>query len=536
MQAIKQRCFGRTHNRAAIDARIIALIALLLPFGSAAQSQTFTNPIITSRDTADPWLVYRDGFYYFTFTVGRSIEVWKSPTITGLDKAVKVTVWRAPDTGPNSQHVWAPEIHFVRGKWYIYYTATDNPDANRRQFALEAVTSDPQGAYVDRGKVFVEGDDHYAIDGTIFERKNGDLFFVWSGRKESARGAQNIYIAPMSNPWTISGARVALSTPTYDWEKHGWWVNEGPEVLERNGKTFIIFSASGGTTPFYCLGMLTNTDGDLLKAESWAKSPVPVFQQYSGPDGVVYTPGHNGFCKSPDGKEDWMVYHGKDNTDGTWRGRTARAQRFSWNPDDSPNFGHPVPPGVRLAVPSGEPGSAATVVPLPGKGTGLRGEYFEGPGFAKPRKARLDPAVNFNWLLNAPMAGLPSDHFSARWQGKVQPRYSETYTFQTYADDGVRLWVDGRQIINDWTSHAPKTNQGTIKLKAGRQYDIRLEYYEKDNTAQLMLSWFSKSQPFEVVPASQLYPAKAVAKAPAKPGKKPMKKKSVGAAATAGRR
>jgi GH43 family beta-xylosidase len=316
----------------------------------------FTNPIVRSRSAADPWMIYKDGYYYFTFTTGGSVVIWRSKTITGLEEGNKVTIWRAPKTGPNARDVWAPEIHFVKGKWYVYYTATDGPDANRRQFVLEAKTSDPQGEYIDRGRLIVPEEDEYAIDGTIFQAKKGALYFLWSGREKSKGGPQNIYIAPMSNPWTISGPRVKLSTPTYDWEKHGWQVNEGPEVLQKNGKTFVVYSASGGTTENYCLGMLTNTDGDFLKAESWSKSPVPVFAKYKGPDGVVYTPGHNSFCKSPDGKEDWIIYHAKDISDNTWGNRTARAQRFTWNADDTPNFGHPIPPGVPLPLPSGEKG------------------------------------------------------------------------------------------------------------------------------------------------------------------------------------
>ena len=344
---------------------IASLTALLfLPSTNAVPqvSQTavppgmFTNPIIRSQATADPWLVYKNGYYYFTFTAGGSIHVWRSPTITGLDSGKKVTIWRAPKTGANSRDVWAPEIHFLNGRWYIYYSATDGPDSNRRQFVLQAATSDPQGPYRDLGHLAVPQDDEYAIDGTVFQAKRGALFYLWSGREKSAHGPQNIYIAPMSDPWKISGPRVKLSTPTFAWEKHGWAVNEGPEAIQHNGKTFIVYSASGGTTPNYCLGMLTNTDGNLLRAESWSKSSAPVFQQYKGPDGAVYTPGHNGFCKSPDGKEDWIVYHAKDNTDGTWGGRTARAQRFTWNGDDTPRFGHPIPPGIPIPLPGGEAG------------------------------------------------------------------------------------------------------------------------------------------------------------------------------------
>jgi GH43 family beta-xylosidase len=466
----------------------------------------FSNPIVRTRSAADPWLVYRDGFYYFTFTTGGSVEIWKSATITGLAQAEKKVVWRAPKTGPNSQHVWAPEIHYVNDKWYIYYTATDGPDANRRQFVLEAKTPDPMGEYTEKGRLFVADEDVYAIDGTILQTTDNQLYYVWSGRATNGGGAQNIYIAAMENPWTLKGKRTLLSTPTYEWERAGWWVNEGPEIIQRNGKTFIVYSGSGGTTSRYCLGLLSHTKGgDLLKAENWTKSNVPIFSQYKGPDGVVYTPGHNGFCKSPDGTEDWIVYHGKDYVDGTWSGRTARAQKFTWNPDDSPNFGHPIPANVPLALPSGEVGSK----PLPSaNGTGLQGEYFPTRDLTGTKITRADTSLNFDWRTEAPMPGIPADGFSARWTGQIQPRYSETYTFQTYADDGVRVWVDGKKIIDGWKDRPATADQGTIKLEAGKKYDIRVEYFDNVNEARLALYWLSPSQPFEPIPQSQLFPPK----------------------------
>ena len=317
----------------------------------------FTNPL--SPSSADPWIAYRDGFYYMTSTRGWGVAVRRSPTLAGLREAKDTPVWHGGGTGYESytRDVWAPELHFVSGKWYVYYTATDGPDANRRVFVLQAVTNDPQGRYVFKGKLAVpdKSDDAYAIDGTVWQRpKDGALFALWSGREKETGGAQNIYIAPMSNPWTISGARVRLSSPTLAWEKHGWQVNEGPEVLTRNGKTFVVYSGSGGTTKNYALGLLTNTNGDLLSASSWSKSQTPVFSTYSGPDGHVIAPGHNGFFLSPDGRETWIIYHGKEEDNNTWGGRDARAQKMNWLPDGTPDFGHPIPAGVVLDVPSGE--------------------------------------------------------------------------------------------------------------------------------------------------------------------------------------
>lgn len=352
--------------RAAFPTVAATLAAFLLPLplhsseGKAAQEAgrtTFANPV--SRNAADPWIVCENGLYYMTSTRGWGVAVRRSPTLAGLSTAKDVPVWHGGGAGFEAftRDVWAPELHFLRNKWYVYYTATDGPDENRRVFVLEAQTDDPQGKYTFKGKLAVpdKNDDEYAIDGTVWERpKDKALFALWSGRDKAIGRIQNIYLAPMSNPWTISGARVRLSMPTFAWEKHGWQVNEGPEVLTHNGKTFVVYSASGGTTPNYCLGLLTNTDGDLLRAASWEKSRTPVFVSYTGTDGHVWGPGHNGFFRSPNGKEDWIIYHGKESDANTWGGRDARAQKFTWKRDGTPDFGHPIPAGVPLPVPAGE--------------------------------------------------------------------------------------------------------------------------------------------------------------------------------------
>lgn len=487
--------------------------------GHAAQRSapvTFTNPVRVAEG-ADPWVVYRNGFYYYTATSGNEVRITKSKTLAGLASEQAVTVWRRPETGPNARDVWAPELHFLRGKWWVYYTATsqDGSDANRRVFALEAQTPDPQGAYSDRGQILVPGEDVYAIDGTVFEREDGALFFLWSGRPTNGPGPQNIYIAPLRDPATLSGPRVLLSTPTYDWEKHGWWVNEGPEVLRRGGKTFVVYSGSGYTTPDYALGLLTNESGNLLDPGAWTKSPVPVFHRYSGPDGQVFGPGHNGFFKSPDGSEDWIIYHARETGENTGPGRTARAQRFIWNPDGTPNFGFPVPANTRLAPPSGEFGTASD--PTPVIGTGLRGEYFEyatpdKPAFETLRLTREGEKVDFYWNVNAPAPGLGKDRFAVRWRGQIQPRYSEIYTFQTYADDGVRVHVAGQRVLESWKSQVATAARGFIYLEAGQKYDLEVEYFEADGPARVGLYWQSFSQPFEPVPRSRLFPPPAAAR------------------------
>ena len=178
----------------------------------------------------------------------------------------------------------------------------------------------------------------------------GDLYLM--GTYHSG-GTQNLSIQAMSDPYTLTGSVRTLSVPTHDWEMQGAPVNEGPEPLYHDGRTFVVYSASACWTADYKLGLLEYTGGDPLDRASWIKSPEPVFER-SDANGV-YGPGHNGFFTSPDGTENWIVYHANDDAgDGCDNGRTTRAQRFTWSEDGTPNFGEPVALGVTLDAPSGE--------------------------------------------------------------------------------------------------------------------------------------------------------------------------------------
>src|SRR5262245_41748860 len=147
----------------------------------------------------------------------------------------------------------------------------------------------------------------------------------------------------------------------------------------------------------------------------------------------------------------------------------------------------------------------------PAGASGLRGDYFGDPNLASLKLTRNDAAVNFEWRTGAVAAGVGPDNFSARWTGALTPRFSETYTFFTQSDDGVRLWVDGRLLIDDWTRHGLTERKGTIALQAGRAYDLRLEYFEYNVDATVRLLWSSQSQPKEIVPQSRLAPPGATA-------------------------
>ena len=156
---------------------------------------------------------------------------------------------------------------------------------------------------------------------------------------------------------------------------------------------------------------------------------------------------------------------------------------------------------VSITVNAAPPASAGS-----GTGTGLRGEYFDNSNFTSSKLVRTDATVNFNWGTGSPAAGIGADTFSARWTGQIEPRYSETYTFYTISDEGVRLWINDQLIINNWTSHTSTENQGSITLVGGQRYNIKLEYYENTGSAAIQLLWSSANQLREIVPKSRLYP------------------------------
>ena len=144
-----------------------------------------------------------------------------------------------------------------------------------------------------------------------------------------------------------------------------------------------------------------------------------------------------------------------------------------------------------------------------GAGTGLSATYFNNMDFTGTTVSRTDPTVDFNWSSGSPAAAIGADTFSARWTGQVEAPFSGTYTFYTVSDDGVRLWVNGVQVINQWTDHAPTEHSGTIALTAGQRYAIRMEHYENGGGATARLLWSHVSIAKAIVPAARLYPAAA---------------------------
>lgn len=313
----------------------------------------FTNPLVNYG--ADPYVTYQDGYYYYVRVLQDSeIYVSKTSELSRIGQVEPVLVYK-PKAGEPNQSMWAPEIHYLRGKWYIYYTAGN--DAAHRMYAVECDT--PQGTYQFTGKLAPDTD-RWAIDQTVLEH-NGKMYAIWSGWDGFDNVDQRTYIAEMSNPWTIVGERVELSKPEYDWELLGSGnglptINEGAQVVKSPiGIVNILYSASGSWSDDYCMGALTlKEDGDPMNAADWKKSDQPVFKKNMS---STYSTGHASFVTSPDGTEDYIVYHATRGNGEGWAGRGVRAQRFYWNEDGTVDIGMAIDYNSRVNLPSG------TIVP-----------------------------------------------------------------------------------------------------------------------------------------------------------------------------
>ena len=305
------------------------------------------------------------GYYYFTCSNGKNLKLWKTRDLADLDTAESRVVWAPPPDTEYSEQIWAPELHQLDHKWYLYFAADDGENRHHHIFVLENAADDPfTGEWTLKGMV-VDPSYRWAIDPAILSQGNKN-YLVWSGWPDTKNVIQNLYIAELKNPWTIKGSRKLISTPTESWEKHVGMtdptvevprrgVNEGPEPLIHNGKIFMVYSASGCWTDHYGLGMLTLEAGkNPMKQHSWVKSKDPVFSADAA--GGTYGPGHNGFFASPDGTQDWIIYHANSLPgQGCGDTRSVRMQRFDWNEDGTPNFAMPLPIDTPIAEPSGSP-------------------------------------------------------------------------------------------------------------------------------------------------------------------------------------
>ena len=307
------------------------------------------KPLIRQR--ADPF-VYRhvDGHYYFAASVPEydRIELRRAETLKGLADATPTVVWRKPETGPFSELIWAPEIHFNQDVWHVYFAAAPSREIKddlfqHRIYTIATDAKNPLEGSWHPPRRIETGMDTFCLDATTFSHR-GVLYYLWAQKEAGIPGNSNLYIAPMDTPDRIAGVPVRLSVPELDWEIRGFRVNEGPAVLIRNGKVFVSYSASA-TDENYCVGLLhADEDADLLNPKSWRKSPKPVFTTCY--EHGVYGPGHNSFTVSEDGKQDIVVFHARTyreiEGDPLWNpDRHTFVKPLRWDESGMPVFGRP---------------------------------------------------------------------------------------------------------------------------------------------------------------------------------------------------
>lgn len=248
-QSCKQCSFHFHPLTLAVSKKMKCLLLLFAGvLGIAQAQQTFTNPIL-DEIAPDPCIVKHDGYYYMVYTQHNIIEVLKSRTLSNFRNAERILAYTAP---PNRANLWAPEIHLIRGRFYIYFTMDDGvADANHRMYVIQANDAlNPMGTWSAEIRLLPE-EEIYAIDGTVLQYGNGELYFIWTGFPEPP-GSMNLYISRMPDPTRVLPPRTLLRTPSMEWEMHGYPVNEGPFIIQKDGRTFLVFSGSSTFTPDYC--------------------------------------------------------------------------------------------------------------------------------------------------------------------------------------------------------------------------------------------------------------------------------------------
>ena len=304
---------------------------------------TYPEPLVEKR--ADPYIYkHTDGYYYFTgsYPEYNRIVLRRAKKLSDLKDAEEVVIWEKYQDGEMSKHIWAPELHFIDDKWYIYFAAGRKDDVWAiRPYVLECDAANPlEGNWIEKGKVNIEFES-FSLDATTFEHQD-KRYLIWAQKVED-NTISNLYIAEMENPWTIKKQHL-LSEPEYDWEVIGFDVNEGPAVIKRNGKIFIAYSASE-TGHNYCMGLLSaDQNSDLLDRNSWTKSSEPVLE--TSTETSLYGPGHNSFTVSEDGVTDLLVYHARPYKEIEGNplydpNRHGRIQELFWDQNGDPYFAYP---------------------------------------------------------------------------------------------------------------------------------------------------------------------------------------------------
>lgn len=345
---------ARARRRLAVAAVLALSTFALLQAPAAGQFIDVPNPIVQQRaDTS----IYRhtDGYYYMTASVPdyKRVELRRSQTLAGLGSAATSTTFTAPSSGALGGWIWAPDIKFYDGAWYMYFSASPSTARfDQRLYWIRNTSANPMTGTWSAPQRITTGWESFQLDPASFTL-DGVRYFAWAQDSPSTSYNSHMYLARMTSPTTIDTATaIEIARPTYAWEMEGVaGVVEGPSPLIKNGRVFIAYSASA-TDSRYKLGLVSaSATANLLSPSSWTKKAQPVFQTANG----VYGPGHGSFTVAEDGVTDMLVYHARDYATPTPDALTdpnrhTRVQQLYWADNGDPLFGQPQPTG------SGRPG------------------------------------------------------------------------------------------------------------------------------------------------------------------------------------
>jgi hypothetical protein len=346
---------------------------------------------------------------------------------------------------------------------------------------------------------------------------NGRFYYIGSGDRLKAFTLSSATINP--TPVSVSPTAIGTSSPSISANGTSdaivWAMQSSPYVLH-------AYNATNVAQELYNSAQNAARDG----AGSSVKFTVPTIANgkvYVGAAGSLSAYGNNNFLALPnispnggtftnsvmvtlsDGVPGVSLYYTLDGTTPTTNS-TLYTGTFALTKTAGLNVVAIMPGSLNSAVASATFISSSSL----GNGTGLLGQYYANTtpatAFTGPPLVRTDATVNFNWNTNSPDPSIPTNNYTVRWTGLVQPLFSETYTFSTTTDDGTRLWVNGQEIINAWAPQSPTTWSGIISLQAQQLYAIEMDYFQGGGGALAQLAWSSASTASGIVPQTQLYP------------------------------